>query len=225
MLRNTFINLLGKINPTTKNIYNRIFRYNEDRFATAMPVLIGLSSLLPVKKVLEFGSGFYSTSLFLNKSIFPDLIELTSYENDLSWYNNVKSKIGDDNRIKLIYINCEMNSVVSKIKLSEYDLIFIDDSIDSISRSETIKKVINQCDSQNIIVIHDYEIKRYRQASKGISHRFDFNAIFPNTGLVWDKKSIDKSILKKLNNLIYNNSRIIKATDIDLWKQKFKNEL
>ncbi len=224
MLRNTLITILGKLNPTTKNIYSRVFRYNEDRFATALPVLVGLSRLIPVKKVLEFGSGLNSTPLFLNKTVFPDLIKLTSYENDLGWYNNVKNRIGDDTRIDLHCIDDNMSSIVSDIKLSEYDLIFIDDSMDSTLRAETIKNVISNNDSQNIIVIHDYEIKKYRQASKGISNRFDFNALFPNTGLVWDKRIIDKLRLKKINNLIYKNAKMIKATDVDLWGQKFENE-
>src|SRR5439155_25567212 len=42
-------------------------------YATHLPILVGLSQSLKVKRVLELGSGMYSTLTFLDSNLFPEL--------------------------------------------------------------------------------------------------------------------------------------------------------
>lgn len=93
-------------------------------YGSHIPVLMTLAELKPIKKVIEFGSGKWSTSLFLDKRFFPDLVELISIENDEGWVEHVSSRISDDRfRIVLSHLN-RVNDIFGL--LPDPDLVFID---------------------------------------------------------------------------------------------------
>ncbi len=60
-----------------------------------MPVLLGLAHLINVTRVLELGAGQFSTPLFLNRYVFPNLTILHSLENDLLWATRITKAIRD----------------------------------------------------------------------------------------------------------------------------------
>ena len=69
-----------------------LIKYNDNPMITYVPVIMYLEENYSIKKVLETGSGLYSTSLFLDKRYFKNLQKLVSYENELKWFKKVKKK-------------------------------------------------------------------------------------------------------------------------------------
>jgi len=92
-------------------------------YASHIPVLQTVAKELTIKTVIEFGCGFYSTSVFLNRFFFPDLTNLYSYETNEKWYELIKENVLDQ-RLNIILLN--------KIEIGSYayefpvDLVFID---------------------------------------------------------------------------------------------------
>src|ERR1044072_7607495 len=95
----------------------------ENAYATHLPVLIGLAGIRPLRRVLEFGCGHYSTKTFLQRSVFPDLEELHSVENDPAWAETVREVIKHDPRSSVTTVSGAMCEVVEKFDLEAFDLI------------------------------------------------------------------------------------------------------
>ena len=66
---------------------------------------------MKVRSVLELGSGPFSTSLFLDRRVFPDLEKLTSYEDDLRWAALVAERVGTDPRLDFRVVESVSHSV------------------------------------------------------------------------------------------------------------------
>ena len=58
-----------------------------ERIATHLPVLELMKRVSNIRKILELGSGEYSTRKFLE---FPNLETLYSYEDNEEWFNIMK---------------------------------------------------------------------------------------------------------------------------------------
>ena len=80
---------------------------------TYVPVIMYLEENYSIKKVLETGSGFYSTSLFLDKRYFKNLQKLVSYENELKWFSKVKKNFNKNNW-KYFFVNGEISKGIKK---------------------------------------------------------------------------------------------------------------
>src|SRR5213083_1622075 len=85
-------------------------------YATHLPILVGIARLLKVKRVLELGCGQYSTSTFLDRSAFPDLITLHSLENDRHWIEKMSEMIRKDPRASLSFVDGPMSSAISGLR-------------------------------------------------------------------------------------------------------------
>lgn len=191
---------------------------NENPFATHLPVLIGMSRLLQINRIIEFGCGRYSTLTFLDRSVFPDIETLHTYENDPAWINQIAELVRQDARVRFEFVNGSMSTSINNIQFENYDLIFIDDSLTSEDRAKTIRQVSQNCHSSNVVIIHDYEVRLYREASKIFPNRFTFTALNPNTGIVWSEAPLKKSLLRKLDAVIARHSKRIKSDDLHGWK-------
>lgn len=191
----------------------------QNAYATHLPVLIGLAYLIHPRRVIEFGCGHYSTLTFLDRACFPDLEQLDSYETDAEWCSSVAEAAGDDPRISLKLVGKPMSAAVVSIAFADYDLVFIDDSHSSAERAATIAEIGRHCAPANVVVIHDYEIEAYRDASNPFRNRFRFTALNPNTGVVWNEVPIRKSELRRLNRLIRKHSRHLDPADVLGWVQ------
>jgi hypothetical protein len=216
---------LRPIKKSLKQVFSifapKLAARSNNPYATHLPVLIGLSRLLAVKRVLELGCGKYSTLTFLNKDIFPVLEVLDSFENDLEWANEMKEITRGDPRIKIRLIDKPMSEIVPQIDFQEYDLIFVDDSVTVDERTRTIYEIAKRKTAVKAVVIHDYENKSYREAAKEFSYRFKFDALNPNTGLVWNGEAISTAQLKAMHVLIRKYSHQIILDDFHQWIRIF----
>lgn len=98
-----------------------------DIFTTHVPVLMGLPRLRPIRRVVEFGCGTFSTRAFLDRAIYTDLTELISFETDPQWLAKVRSAASGDSRLKLELVAAPMAHTAANACLESADLVFVDD--------------------------------------------------------------------------------------------------
>jgi SAM-dependent methyltransferase len=196
----------------------------EHSAGTHIPILIGLNRLLSIERVLELGCGRYSTTLFANHLAFPNLERLDSLENDPFWFDQIAVLAAEDKRINLTLVQKPIHIAVLDLDLAQYDLILVDDNIIDTSRAETLRTITRRHAERNIIVVHDFEHKMYRQKTVGIQHRFRFTALNPNTGVAWKSSRLKTLQLKQMNSFIQHHLRQIPHYDIDGWIRVFCSE-
>lgn len=159
--------------------------FESNPYATHISVLIEIGKSLNIRRVLEFGCGFYSTLTFLDKDIFPELEFLHSVENDKIWSDKITHLV-NDNRFQLTTIKGEIKNIIDNNFVSGYDLIFIDDSTGILERARTIEAISNCDEISGVVVIHDYEQETYQKAARTFEHSIVFDCIVPNTGILWN---------------------------------------
>lgn len=211
------------LNVWHRSILLRTPPRSKNPFATAVPILIGLSRILKPKRVLEFGSGEYSTLTFLNRLAFPELKHLTSFETDPFWAERIRGLVGDDSRLALDIVSGAMADAVNNVDLDAYDMIFIDDSTDSAERVATIKAVSSRRPKLSVVVIHDYEFGPYREASKLFQHRFQFKVVNPNVGVLWNDWPAEMPTLRSINRVIRKHANTIRVNDSNRWATVLHN--
>lgn len=190
---------------------------SDDPYSSHIPILIGISKFYNIRSVLEFGSGPNSTVLFLDRRAFPVLEKLMSYENDSEWFKKVKKLTANDQRAVLNYCEGAMVDCVNENVVNNYDIVFIDDSICSKDRAETIRSVL-KC-RPNLVIIHDFENFAYRKAAGISNSSYRFKALLPNTGIC--SENLDRTVMQTINRVIYENSQKIKSDDISAWVNVF----
>lgn len=168
-------------------------------YATHLPVLAALAKIRSVRRVLELGSGPFSTHLFLNRAVFPELQLLVSYEDDPKWSPVVLGEVGTDERLEFRMVEAVRHSV--PVALDEYDLIFIDDSRTFAERSLTIRTVAERR-PRGVVTVHDFEHHRYRIASKKFDSLAIFRTFTPQVGVMWNNGAVDLRRLAEAVNLI-----------------------
>ncbi len=124
--------------------------------------------------VFEFGSG--NSTLFFAKRV----MEVTSVEHNIEWYNKLKNKIPDNSNLILSKSDGSEDYVgVLKQSNKKYDLIIID----GIHRVDCCLSVSNYLTDKGVIILDDSERVQF---SKGIEHlinegykRIDYWGIAP----------------------------------------------
>ena len=187
----------------------------ENAYATHLPVLIGLAAIRPLRRVLEFGCGHYSTKTFLQRSVFPELEELQSVENDRSWAETMRELIEHDPRSSLTVVSGAMSAAVRNFDLEAFDLILVDDSTNAEDRAATIRALASLHPSNPWLVIHDYEVEEYRTASSAFKQRFAFKAYNPHTGLV--ANSGLPSAVRTLDQQLKNHCSRLAPDNTESW--------
>lgn len=182
-------------------------------YATHLPILIAISKVCDIRRVLELGSGAYSTALYLDKAIFPNLVSLVSLENDPEWADTVLTTTGSDSRLDLRLVSAIPPAIPDS--LDEYDLIFVDDSRSSAERSATIREVVRRRPA-GLVAIHDFEQRSYRRAASSLRHRFVFGSFTPQVGVVWSTTNVNRSALVRARRLVDSNASI-PVTDTGRW--------
>ena len=117
-----------------------------------------------------------------------------------------------------------MSSSVHETELRQFDLIFVDDSTSAVERAETIRQLANRPLSGQLIVIHDFEIRNYRDAASTFEHRQIFRAFTPQTGVVWNGSNETVEVLKKLSRQIAHHIRSIPVEDVESWRRLFREK-
>ncbi len=171
--------------------------------------------------MVEFGSGLYSTLTFLNRSTFPYLQELHSFENDQEWAARVRQSVANDPRHKLTIVQGGMSTAPGQLGFADFDLVFIDDSTSLPERLETIESVGRSCGPQVVIVIHDYEELEYRRAASEhlgfMRSHFIFTALNPNTGVLSNSGKEVQRRLRDTDRRISSYSSITGLEDSNRW--------
>lgn len=110
---------------------------------TCLPALEAIKQVYPLKDVLEFGAGYWSTGLFLRN----EDINLISIEHDSEWVNKLKAEFSHKNNFQLIHWTKSMYKYLDVLE-KDVDLIFIDGE----DRIECLQKSFFKAP---IIVCHD----------------------------------------------------------------------
>lgn len=144
-----------------------------DPYASHLPVLRALLDTYPIRRVLEFGAGPYSTPLFLDSP----LGELVSVEPDPEWQEKVGT--GDERHVV----------VPSHDGPLDFDLILIDDGTCEAERNETIRRVLP--DKPPLVVVHDAEVYRSTIFELARDRCLFISFLKPQTAIVWDERPDD----------------------------------
>ena len=213
--RSLFKYLLHRFHPLIKR--------SDLPYATHIPIIVGISTIWRVRKVLELGGGNFSTYTFMDRTIFPEIEELITIEDNPEWGKYLESSLNKDNRFKLVYDIGNFAVSISELDLSKFDLIFIDNSTSSDTRSETIKIISEKNIGDAVLVIHDFEQKKYQIASNNLPYRYMFDALNPATGLIWaNYNKVDYGNLKKINKIISNSNNKVDLINMVDWKNLFE---
>ncbi len=204
----------------SRPVPNKVAR-SDNPYATHLPILVGLAGVWRIRRVIELGSGLYSTSTFLNRAAFPDLQELRSFENDREWAARVRECVADESRHELTIVQGPMSKVPGQLQFADCDLVFIDDSTSQSERLATIEAVGRSCGEQLVVVIHDYEEPKYRRAASEhlefMQRHFTFTAFNPNTGVLSNSGREVQRRLREIEQRISSYSSVIELEDSDRW--------
>ena len=208
-----------RVDSITQRMGFRATRHRNP-YATHLPVLIGVAGVMKVARVLELGAGRYSSRLFLDRRAYPDLVSLVSIENDAAWADELRGTFEDD-RAQLHVIEGAVPLALQAlhIDIASFDLVFCDDSTSADERSATIRFVTQRLGPSSVMVVHDYEVGAYRDASASLSHRFVFHALNPYTGVCWTDASISRSQLRRIRRQISRSARSTEPTDVAAWEE------
>jgi predicted O-methyltransferase YrrM len=195
-----------------------------NQFATHVPILIGIARLLPIRRVLELGSGTYSTLTFLNEAAFPHLFQLDSFETDQSWAERLAAATSAEPRIRIKLVDEPIEESVRTLELSQYDLILVDHAVNYETRAQTIQWLTKMPFGSALIVIHDFEISQYRYASRGFPHKFEFSAFTPATAVAWHDLPLDRPSLRFLSRAVSRLASILLPEDVASWSAELDAE-
>jgi len=196
------------------------FKAAEVPASSHLPVLMTIGKIFPIKSVLEFGSGSFSTLMFLNRAIFPQLEKVISFETDPEWKQRVIDGAGGDKRLEILLVDDDVAKAASKCNFSLFDLVFIDNGPSADARAATIREVAKRCHDSNLIVIHDFENLPYQQAARELPQRFFFDSHCPYTGFLWRNGRIDRvtrSKLKRMKKQIGRHAGQIEPNEVETW--------
>lgn len=192
-----------------------------------VPIITLLPLLLPIKRVLECGSGVISTPIFCDKTIYPDMEQFDSLENgSLNYANRTCAAMGDHLFIhKLHYTPGKMAEIINDYDINQYDLILIDDSDSVEARSQTIFNITSRA-HHPILLIHDFEQPSYHHAVQLDFQKFIFDDFEPHTGVFWKQSALVSNEYALLEALAARKAGILKEFSnylgaADLWRRYF----
>ena len=204
----------------SRRVFRSTARARHD-YATHLPILVGLAKSVPIRSVLELGCGYYSTSTFLDRRVFPHLHSLESYETDPVWAATIKSSINTDSRARLNLVSGSIADSLQRTDLEAYDLILVDDSKSAEDRTETIKTLVQRRPQRPIMVVHDFEVPAYADVAKSFRHRYSFRVFNPETGIVWEHEPKNRKGFKQIDAVLKKHSSKLEPEDVTGWIQAF----
>ncbi len=155
---------------------------------THVPVLLALGRFIPITQVVELGSGDWSTRIFLDRDLFPELTALHVAEDQEYWSQRCQHRYGSDPRLQMQVCPAGVAQSLEHLPLRESSLVLVDDSISLAGRVATIRAIGQLRSGLRVVAIHDFEIKAYAEAAfeagLGKPHAV-INALGPATALYW----------------------------------------
>jgi hypothetical protein len=186
-----------------------------ERYASHLPVLLAMAIAVQPKRLLELGSGLFSTPALLDRNMFPTLESITSIEDDAGWLQRVRAEVPADARHHLI-ATASVPDWCLAADLSGFDVIFIDDSTTVENRAMTIRAVLERASAEVVIVIHDFQFDAYRKAVAEPWMCHVFEAFYPSTGVVYQNTAL-QGRLRALDQCIRDNRTVAPASDHAAW--------
>ena len=168
-------------------------------YATHLPVLALAMAVWRPVRIVEFGTGGFSTHAFLDRGVFPWVESLVSYEDNREWFDITAGTLGAEPRFSVRYFEGPIKLAATRENLADADLIFLDDSALGAERAQTIRAVAAVCGARPLVVIHDYEVMPIRAAARAFEHRVGVKAWNPQCCLAWNG---DPSRLKRVQALV-----------------------
>jgi hypothetical protein len=198
---------------------------SEEPYATHVPILLGVAAACKPELLIEFGSGTFSTLLFLNRAAFPSLRKVESYDNNREWFEQVKGKLPSDASIDLHFFDDEMHRAVGQANTANATMIFIDDSPTDKARVPTIVEVARSCGTQPVVVLHDCDLWRLRLATRKFEHRVVFASYNPQSCVMWNGHPERRRAMENVSRIIQKYATSIPATDVAAWINIFSSDL
>jgi len=196
--------------------------------ATHLPVLVMMGKCFKVRRVLEFGAGTFSTLTFLDRAVFPDVEQVVSFETDPSWKQRVEKAAGEDKRLQVVLIADDVDKLAARCDISAFDLVFVDNGPTAEVRTATIAEIARRNNDGTLVVVHDFEIPDYRQASNKSRYRFCFTAYCPHTGILSTPSRIDRTMRSKfrhMNKAMTQLAKELDPTDVCAWTRVINKTL
>ncbi len=212
------------IEAAAKYLYCRslgIVARSEQPYATHLPVLVGVASAFRSQRVVEFGSGDFSTLALLDQAVFPNVLRVDSYENNLEWMQHLQPKLAGNPRAVYHFFDGRMRDAVFHADLAAADLIFIDDSASGWERAHTIKELARVRLERPITVVHDYDLPAIRLACRRFEHRLAFTTLTPQCCAVWNGNPHRKVLLESVTRKLQENVGRLSVTDARGWSTVF----
>lgn len=182
-------------------------------YSTHLPILIALSRVLSIKTVVEYGAGLFSTPLFLNRDVFPDVTTLVTCETAHGWRQTVLTETtAGANQDRLVWYDGDA------LPDDTYDLVFADSATE-----EHKANLIRLCSTarQKVVVVHDSEVPTYQEPMRGFKYFKDFQAFEPCTAIVWNAEGlIPEKMVVRIDKLLEMNCDK-DPTDVPLWLKIF----
>jgi len=175
------------------------------------------------QRVVEFGSGDFSTLTFLDQAVFPSVLRVESHENNLDWMQQMQAKLAGNPRVAYRFFEGRMRDAVSGADLAAADLIFIDDSPNGWERAHTVKEVARICRERPITIVHDYELPALRVACRKFEHRVEFTTFTPQSCAVWNGNPERKALLESVARRLEENASCLSVTDARGWFTVFSS--
>jgi hypothetical protein len=164
-------------------------------YQTHLPTLLKLAQTLRPRRIAEFGMGWHSTGVFLNRQLFPTVERLVSFEDDPAWFNAIKAKHGHDTRFDSRLVSPPMWKTALHLHAEDFDLVFVDDSRTEVERSKTLLalRLSSGITKGPAVVVHDAELPRLRAATLLFPAREYVTELTPQTVILCARHRPPKS--------------------------------
>jgi predicted O-methyltransferase YrrM len=158
----------------------------EEPYRSHVPVLIQLAQSLKPRRIAEFGMGRYSTSVFLDRTVFPFVEKVTSFEDDSEWFSIITQEHPPNSRFEANLVSSPMWKTALRLRACDYDLIFVDDSKNDRDRARTLLalRLAKGITKGPVVVVHDVELPRLRAMTLLFPSRTYFRHFRPQTGVL-----------------------------------------
>ena len=186
-------------------------------YATHLPVLALAMAVWRPARIVEFGTGGYSTHAFLDRDLFPWVESLVSFEDNREWFEITEGTLGADPRFQVRWVEGPIQQAAIAENLAGADLIFLDDSALGRERARTIRAVAAACGERPLIVIHDYEVRPIRAAARWFGRRVGIAAWNPQCCLAWNGDAARLSLARATARILERDRGAAEVTDLAHW--------
>jgi hypothetical protein len=175
-------------------------------------------------KILEFGSGLYSTLTFLNRFACPEVRDVDSIETDPKWMCKISSAANGDSRLRMHLVEEPIEAVLPNLALDDYDLILVDSSTEAKRRASLLQALAGRKSLNALVAIHDFEVALYRAAAQPFRNRVECTAYNPSTGILWQSDPRRATTIRGILRIICRYSKVIQPDDVQSWSATFRKE-